>query len=87
MIDNSDAGSWEEALAKPKQSERMVQRAIRSYLSANGFISAHVPNGAVLAGGPAKRARQMAALKGDGFMIGFPDLIVFSRSLILGFWR
>jgi hypothetical protein len=86
MIDDkSPPGSWARSLEKPKQSERLVQRAIRDYLTAQGFISAHVPNGAQLAGGPQSRARQMNALKGDGLMVGFPDLIVLGTNARVGF--
>lgn len=35
------------------------------------------PNGARLSGGPSKRARQMNALKAEGFLPGVADLIIF----------
>ncbi len=35
------------------------------------------PNGARLSGGPSKRARQMNALKAEGFLPGVSDLIIF----------
>lgn len=86
MIDrDSPPGSWAKALRKPKQSERMVQRDIRDYLTAKGFISVHVPNGAQLAGGASSRARQMNALKGDGLLPGFPDIIVLGTNARVGF--
>lgn len=86
MIDRgSPPGSWADALKKPKQSERMVQRAIRGYLTKIGFVSVHVPNGSVLAGDKAKRGRQMALLKGDGLIVGFPDLIVMGTNARIGF--
>lgn len=86
MIDDqSPPGSWEKALRKPKQSERTIQRAIRQYLAKRGFISAHVPNGASLAGNAKRRAMQMNNLKGDGLVVGFPDLIVMGTDARVGF--
>jgi hypothetical protein len=38
----------------------------------------HVPNGVVLGGNARQRAIQMAALKRDGFKVGFPDLIIYN---------
>lgn len=86
MIDTqSPAGSYTKALKKPKQSERMVQRAIIKEVAKMGFRTAHVPNGAQLAGGSGSRARQMNALKGDGLLVGFPDLILFADIPDIGF--
>ena len=86
MIDESPSGSWARELSKkPKQSERTIQRAIRQYLAAQGFISAHVPNGASLAGNAKRRAMQMNNLKGDGLVVGFPDLIVMGTDARVGF--
>jgi hypothetical protein len=86
MIDDqSPDGSWAKALKKPKQSERLVQRAIIRALGKLGFRAVHVPNGAQLAGGAQSRARQMNALKGDGLLVGFPDLIIFSKDGRVGF--
>ena len=81
----SPPGSWEKALRKPKQSERAIQRAIRKYLASVGLISAHVPNGASLAGNAKRRAQQMNNLKGDGLTPGFPDLIVMGTNARVGF--
>ena len=67
------------------QPERLIQRAIRQYLARRGYVSVAVPNGSVLAGGKLERIKQMAALKADGLMPGFPDLIVFSTNGKVGF--
>ena len=86
MIDDkSPPGSWAKAMKQPKQSERLVQRAIIKAIVKMGFRTAHVPNGAQLAGGPQSRARQMNALKGDGLLVGFPDLIIFGSGGRIGF--
>ena len=45
------------------------------YPEAAGLLFA-VPNGAHLAGGKAQRARQMAALKAEGLMVGAADLVL-----------
>jgi len=58
--------------------ETALQRDILHYLTRKGFVAVHVPNGAVLGGDAKARAIQMANLKRDGFMVGFPDLIVFA---------
>lgn len=57
--------------------ETQIQRSIRDYLYARGFQTVHVPNGATLSGDKDERARQMANLKRDGLMPGFPDLLVY----------
>lgn len=57
--------------------ESGIQRAIRMRLAALGFACVHVPNGAVLAGDRLRRVKQMAALKRDGLLPGFPDLLVY----------
>jgi VRR-NUC domain len=58
--------------------ETRLQRDIRMYLRVRGYRSVHVPNGSVLAGDATKRAIQMNALKRDGLMPGFPDLLVYA---------
>ena len=65
-------------------SERSIQRAIRHYLAARGYQSVHVPNGAVLQGDENARKRQMGILKGDGLMVGFPDLLVYGKGGRIG---
>lgn len=64
--------------------ETALQRQIRQYIAAVGFHSVHVPNGAVLSGGPEQRARQMNSLKRDGLMPGFPDLLVYGKGQRIG---
>lgn len=56
-------------------------------LATFGFASAHVPNGAQLAGDRLARIRQVAALRADGLMPGFPDLVVFGREYGISFGR
>lgn len=58
--------------------ERATQRAIRQYLALRGFASVHVVNGTALPGTPEQKARLVAALKEDGLMVGFPDLLVYA---------
>ena len=65
-------------------SERVVQRGIVKALRALGIIVAHVPNGSFLAGDLAARMRQSAALKADGVMPGWPDLLCVNRRGDLG---
>lgn len=60
-----------------KQTERTIQRDIIRHCAMRGIVAVHVPNGAHLSGGTLARAKQMAALKADGFSPGFPDLILF----------
>lgn len=62
--------------------ETRLQRDVRQYLSAKGYRTVAVPNGATLRGDPKERAIQMANLKRDGLTPGFPDLIVFGRERI-----
>ncbi len=57
--------------------ERYIQRQIRRALRQIGVRSIHIPNGAHLAGGAESRMRQMSALKADGVVPGFPDLLVW----------
>ena len=60
-------------------SEHDEQVAVVEYLY-NRYPSAlfwATPNGARLSGGPSKRARQMNALKAEGFLPGVSDLIIF----------
>ena len=64
--------------------ESALQRLIRRHLALRGFDSVAVPNGAVLAGDSLKRARQMASLKADGLLPGFPDLLVYARGGRIG---
>ena len=59
--------------------ETILQRDMLVFIRSLGFIAVHVPNGSVLAGGAAQRARQMNALKRAGLCVGFPDLIVYSK--------
>jgi hypothetical protein len=70
---------------KPRIPERAVQRTAIAMLNMAGVIAVHVANGAELAGTPTQRAKQMQALKRDGFRPGFPDLILFGRSGRIGF--
>lgn len=58
-------------------SERAIQRIIIKGLRQIGIHAAHVPNGAHLAGDADARMRQMAALRADGLLPGFPDLILW----------
>ena len=62
------------------RAESTLQRTIRDYLAAHGYQSVAVPNGAVLRGDKDQRGRQMANLKRDGLMVGFPDLLVYGHS-------
>jgi hypothetical protein len=66
-------------------SERQIQRQIVKTFRAMGIVVAHVPNGANLAGDSFARMKQSAALVADGVIVGFPDLILISRSGALGF--
>jgi len=58
------------------KAESVVQIEVRQKLKAFGFESVAVPNGSVLAGNPAARARQTNAMKRDGMLPGFADLVV-----------
>ncbi len=64
--------------------ETAIQRAVRLELAERGYASVHVPNGAVLAGDPKRRAIQMNALKADGLYPGFPDLLVYGHGARIG---
>ena len=64
------------------RAETALQRLIRKHIAWRGYRSVHVPNGAVLAGGPKERAIQMNSLKSAGLCVGFPDLIVFGPERI-----
>lgn len=59
------------------RAETRLQRTIRELLAKRGYRTVHVPNGATLSGTAQQRARQMANLKRDGLMPGFPDLLVY----------
>ncbi len=63
---------------KGSPDERTVQREIVRALRKMGMLVHHSPNGSHLAGDSFARLRQSAALKADGMMAGFPDLIVLS---------
>lgn len=63
---------------KGAPNERTVQREIVRALRKMGMLVHHSPNGSHLAGDSFARMRQSAALKADGMMAGFPDLIVLS---------
>ena len=63
---------------KGSPDERTVQREIVRALRKMGMLVHHSPNGSHLAGDGFARMRQSAALKADGMMAGFPDLIVLS---------
>lgn len=56
--------------------ESKVQREVRTYLTKLGLTSVSVPNGSHLAGDRLARIKQIAAMKADGMLPGFPDLIV-----------
>jgi len=58
--------------------ERTVQREIVRALRKKGMLVHHPMNGAHLSGDGFARMKQSAALKADGVMNGFPDLIVLS---------
>lgn len=58
-------------------SERQIQRLILKGLRKLGVRGCHIPNGANLAGDAAARMKQMAALRADGLMPGFPDLLLW----------
>lgn len=64
--------------------ESAIQLQIRKYIAAAGFHSVAVPNGAVLRGDKIERAKQMNALKRDGLMPGFPDLLIYGRGKRIG---
>lgn len=59
--------------------ESEIQRAIIKRLSLLGYVAVAVPNGAHIAGGPQERARKVAAMKADGMMVGFPDLVIIGK--------
>lgn len=60
----------------PVPTERSTQRAIYAAIRLNyRVVVHHSPNGAHLSGNGKQRAMQMGAMKGDGMMPGFPDLI------------
>jgi len=60
-------------------SERAIQRAIIAALRLHRIKALHVPNGSHLAGDAAARMRQMAALRADGMVAGWPDLLIWKR--------
>lgn len=57
--------------------ERPIQREIVKSLRKLGLRVAAVPNGVAYRGNELQRMRQAAALKADGLVPGFPDLIAF----------
>ena len=63
---------------KGAPNERTVQREIVRALRKLGMMVHHSPNGSHLAGDSFARLRQSQALKADGMMPGFPDLVVLS---------
>jgi hypothetical protein len=65
--------------------ESVIQRQIRQYLTVLGLSSMSVPNGSHLAGDRLARIKQMAAMKADGFMNGWPDLQVIHTHGRIGF--
>ena len=68
---------WSGKVSGGVPKERETQRAILKMcglLFPDVFIH-HSPNGAQLAGNAMSRMKQIGALKGDGFKVGFPDLL------------
>jgi len=68
---------------KGSPDERTVQREIVKALRKMGMMVHHSPNGSHLAGDSFARLRQSAALKADGMMAGFPDLIAIKAGRVL----
>jgi hypothetical protein len=66
-------------------SERVIQRQIVAALRKLGILVHHSPNGSHLAGDRFARVKQTAALKADGMMAGFPDLLLIRRNGEAGF--
>jgi hypothetical protein len=64
----------------PPLTERAVQRSIVFGLWRMGFVCHHSPNGSHLAGDRVARAKQVAALKRDGMVPGWPDLTVLGSA-------
>ncbi len=62
--------------------ESVIQRAVIKRLAAKGYVAVSVPNGSWLAGDKLQRIKQMAAMKADGLLVGFPDLIVIGTNRI-----
>lgn len=62
--------------------ESIVQRAVIKRLSAMGYVAASVPNGSHLAGDEKARISQMSAMKADGLMVGFPDLVIIGKGRV-----
>jgi hypothetical protein len=67
------------AVKQPIPTERVVQRHIIAMIKRcfPGIIVHHSPNGAHLAGGDGARFKQIGALKGDGMLVGWPDLAIY----------
>lgn len=65
--------------------ESAIQIAVRAQIKALGFESVAVPNGSVLAGNASQRARQVNAMKRDGMLVGFADLVVLGSAGRVGF--
>jgi hypothetical protein len=64
----------------PPLSERAIQRSVIGYLARLRIYASHSPNGSHLAGDKLARIKQWNALKADGAMPGFPDLILIART-------
>lgn len=64
-------------MTAPLPTERQTQRAILAMarLCFPQVLIHHSPGGAHLAGSATARFKQIGALKGDGMLVGFPDLI------------
>ncbi len=65
----------------PNPTERSVQRTIVQGLRAHGLAVVAVPNGGQYVGNYQDRIRQAFALRADGVVSGFPDLIVMTKRL------
>jgi len=67
-------------LKAPRPLEKHIQRDVVAYLRARRIDAYHCPNGSVLAGDGAARARQANALKSAGVVPGFPDILLIART-------
>ncbi len=66
-------------------SERDIQRPMVTALRKLGFMVHHSPNASMLAGDKFARVKQAAAVKADGMLAGFPDLVLIDRDGEVGF--